>query len=231
MMGDTYKVNEKGGIEMGKKSKKEDKEVEVTYYYQKCDHVRQPFQIGSYPVLATGSLFGNEIYENPIPDLGVYLSEVSWSKHFSKPTFYGKITGFSSPNVTPPYPAIILDWQDQGGVSLNMLDWLVEGIITNIEAGKLVEVGCMGGHGRTGTLWACVLGKMENLSAHRAILELRDRYCEKAVESKTQAELIAYYLHSDPITAGNLIMDKFQSKVLYASGYGQFKDNIGNFGY
>jgi protein-tyrosine phosphatase len=63
--------------------------------------------------------------------------------------------------------------------------------------GKVVEVGCFGGHGRTGTLLALIIGEVEGLNAPEAIKAIRTRYCDKAVETYDQVEGIARYLGGD----------------------------------
>jgi len=61
-----------------------------------------------------------------------------------------------------------------------MIDWLAEQII----AGEKVHVGCVGGHGRTGTLLAALVKVM--LGEKAAIDYVRTNYCKKVVESEAQ---------------------------------------------
>src|SRR6266702_3144575 len=61
-----------------------------------------------------------------------------------------------------------------------MVGWLAE----QLEAGKRVHVGCIGGHGRTGTLVAAVVQKMG--ITKDAIGWVREHHCKKAVESQRQ---------------------------------------------
>ena len=57
-----------------------------------------------------------------------------------------------------------------------------------LEAGKKVHCGCIGGHGRTGTFLAALVSTYGEADA---IAYVRDGYCKKAVESTPQVE----YLH------------------------------------
>ncbi len=60
--------------------------------------------------------------------------------------------------------------------------------------GERVEVGCLGGHGRTGTALAC-LAVLTGTLADDAVAWVRGNYCYKAVETDVQEQLVAA-LHS-----------------------------------
>jgi len=69
----------------------------------------------------------------------------------------------------------------------DMVEWLVEQVFD----GKKVHVGCIGGHGRTGTVLAAMVSLCGTIDA---IGYVREHYCEKAVESKEQVDfLVEYY--------------------------------------
>lgn len=65
-----------------------------------------------------------------------------------------------------------------------LVDWLKE----QIEAGRKVHVGCIGGHGRTGMLFAALVSVM-GLSSD-PITYVRENYCKKAVESRSQVDFL-----------------------------------------
>jgi protein-tyrosine phosphatase len=66
-----------------------------------------------------------------------------------------------------------------------MITWLA----AQITAGRKAHVGCIGGHGRTGTLFAALVKEMTgNVNA---IQYVREQYCEKAVESQSQVDFLA----------------------------------------
>ena len=52
-----------------------------------------------------------------------------------------------------------------------------------------VEIGCLGGHGRTGTLMALVMVQL-GCKPDKAIKTIRTDYCDKAIETKQQERLI-----------------------------------------
>lgn len=66
-----------------------------------------------------------------------------------------------------------------------MIVWLKEQGL----AGKKIHIGCVGGHGRTGTLLAALVKEVTgNVDA---ISFVRKNYCDKAVESDVQARFLA----------------------------------------
>lgn len=69
----------------------------------------------------------------------------------------------------------------------DVLERLVADIIKRLEAGKRLGMFCIGGHGRTGYVAACVLKRkgVENPVAY-----LHTHYCRGAVETHEQKEAI-----------------------------------------
>ena len=66
--------------------------------------------------------------------------------------------------------------------AMKMIDW----VCNQLQAGKKVHIGCIGGHGRTGTIIAAIVSKLCGLED--AITWVRKNYCKKAVESREQIE-------------------------------------------
>jgi protein-tyrosine phosphatase len=87
--------------------------------------------------------------------------------------------------------AEFIDWPDFGVIDADFARSLAQAIAAELEQGETVEIGCLGGHGRTGTLLAIVIGVAESLSAEDALSEARRRYCLHAVETPAQEQLIA----------------------------------------
>lgn len=71
---------------------------------------------------------------------------------------------------------------------MKMVDW----ICTQLHAGKKIHMGCIGGHGRTGTVLAAVYAKMHPEDP-KAIQWARERHCYKAVESMEQVNFLMKY--------------------------------------
>lgn len=69
---------------------------------------------------------------------------------------------------------------------------LVTWLCTQLQDGKTVHVGCIGGHGRTGTLLSAIVA--EALGEKDAIQYVRKHYCKKVVEAREQvAFLMKHY--------------------------------------
>ncbi len=77
-----------------------------------------------------------------------------------------------------------------GVIPSERLRAVVAEIAQNMDEGRGVEIGCIGGHGRTGTLLAALIARIERRNASEAILAARDRYCVQAIETTAQVELI-----------------------------------------
>jgi protein-tyrosine phosphatase len=58
--------------------------------------------------------------------------------------------------------------------------------------GKRVEVGCIAGHGRTGTVLAC-MAVLAGVPAERAVEWVREHYCVKAVEPPYQEPWVRWF--------------------------------------
>jgi len=86
--------------------------------------------------------------------------------------------------------AVYVMWMDRGVIPLESYRGLVGYVVSRLREGEQVSVGCIGGHGRTGTLLAGVLAVVEGLTGEQAVKEVRKRYCERAVETKGQENLV-----------------------------------------
>ncbi len=154
-----------------------------------CVHKQQAVKVGDKIIYCSEQAYSGWKERKIIPNLGVYMASF-WADHIT----IVKAAGVKLPKSFYSYPFIELDWPDGGIIDDALLDWVVQFIIKRLNLGQEVEIGCMGGHGRTGTLLACVLGSMENIHASKAIKEVRKRYCEKAVETRKQVKLVGTYL-------------------------------------
>lgn len=93
----------------------------------------------------------------------------------------------------------------------SILTRAIQDIVNCLEAGKKVGIFCLGGHGRTGYIAGCVLGY---LGVEDPIGYLRENYCKKAVETRSQAEEIGKFIGNDELA------DKYFPK----SKYGYYDD-------
>lgn len=114
--------------------------------------------------------------DEPIPQLGIYLDGI-W-----KPDTIAFSVGCPDRGVPIPEP-----WQ--------VLHIVREGLRVAREGG-MVEVGCIGGHGRTGMMLAImglvIAHEMERrLRPERIINWVRKNYCDQAIESELQEWYVA----------------------------------------
>ena len=101
----------------------------------------------------------------------------------------------------------------------NILNRAVKDIITCLKKVKKVGMFCLGGHGRTGYLAACVLGKL-NISD--PIQHIHDNYCIKAIEVYSQYKHISEYLNN-PELLKHYIPDEYDMMYgLYGFGYPRY---------
>jgi protein-tyrosine phosphatase len=136
-------------------------------------HWRNPIKVGDYLVLVS-SLEGyesNRERSSPDPDFGVYLDE-GWS------------------SVEIGYPHQLYFWPNRGAIELPKFASIVDAIIEKVKEGEMVDIGCMEGHGRTGTVLAGLMMKLENLSAQEAITAVQERHCPDAIEADIQKQLL-----------------------------------------
>lgn len=91
----------------------------------------------------------------------------------------------------PPWEHRLVDWPDfglpaDGDAFASSLAHLLQ----LARDGTRVEVGCLGGHGRTGTALAC-LAVLAGCAPTRAVAWVRTHYCPRAVETPDQESFVA----------------------------------------
>jgi hypothetical protein len=86
----------------------------------------------------------------------------------------------------PPWPHDYVDWPDFGlpedPVGLKMK---LQAVLRRAQAGERVEIGCLGGHGRTGTALGC-LAVWDGVPSTEAVAWVRQEYCVDAIETADQ---------------------------------------------
>ena len=93
----------------------------------------------------------------------------------------------------PPWPHDHLDWPDFGvPEKMPPVITALQSVLDKARAGQRVEIGCLGGHGRTGTALAC-LAVMSGHPAADAVDWIRATYCAKAVETPEQEAFVARF--------------------------------------
>lgn len=155
--------------------------------YTFCDHWRDEVKVGGYTVVASGhrgmSKKGGGLLTKA-PDAGIYLYH-GWANTLSP--FTG--CGMATPSKWV-WPFLVADWPDMGVMDEEDTKALLKVTEGLIKKGKTVEIACMGGHGRTGTLLAMLKVRLGGMGAKAAILAVRDEYCDKTVESNSQIDAV-----------------------------------------
>jgi protein-tyrosine phosphatase len=104
-----------------------------------------------------------------------------------RPPDYGL---YLDPRWQPPWNHDRLDWPDFGVPSdAGAVKAALSSVLDRARAGQLVEVGCLGGHGRTGAALAC-LAVLGGHPSDDAIAWIRAQYCPAAVETPEQEAFV-----------------------------------------
>lgn len=110
-------------------------------------------------------------------------------------------SGFTIPDLGAPAearprpPIALLNWPDCTApppAVLNYVAWTAK----QIKAGLGIQIGCLGGHGRTGTFAALVFKHVAPKVYPKggAIEFVRKEYCKDAIEGKAQEDAVKNYL-------------------------------------
>jgi hypothetical protein len=94
---------------------------------------------------------------------------------------------------TPPWAHGHVPWPDFGvPADRSALEIALQDLLTRARAGQVVELGCLGGHGRTGTALAC-LAVLAGESPQSAVSWVRASYCAAAVETREQEGFVSLF--------------------------------------
>lgn len=150
-----------------------------------CKHLceRYEFVKGFYVYLSSvrGSSTNKETPEYGWPTHSVYAYS-GWVRD----CVMSNDGSYKPKTTTPAWPVLYLEWTDHGEFPIEPLIDALKWALERIKDPKnRVEIGCMGGHGRTGT-FAAALAIAAGKSSHDAITHLRKHYCKQAVEGLKQ---------------------------------------------
>jgi hypothetical protein len=108
-----------------------------------------------------------------------------------RPPDYGL---YLDPKWEPPWSHDHLDWPDFGVPEDPLpVAAALRRLLERARGRERVEVGCLGGHGRTGTALAC-LAIMSGHPSDDAIVWVRANYCAHAVETAQQEAFVAEFV-------------------------------------
>ena len=100
---------------------------------------------------------------------------------------------YMDPAWAPSWDAELIDWPDLGlPVDEDMAADQIVAAFTRAKNGEQVEVGCIGGLGRTGTVLAC-MAILAGVPADQAVQWVRANYDSRAVETLEQTEWVLWF--------------------------------------
>lgn len=135
--------------------------------FQRCYHTHPPLQIGEH------TIYGGSCLSPAVKDADVY---VGFDHNMSDDSVLYPWT---------PTEAVFFKIPDMGvPASIPEFKNLITWITMQLIAGKKVHMGCIGGHGRTGLVMSVLVNQIMQLEDSTTYV--RQNYCKKAVESKTQ---------------------------------------------
>lgn len=145
----------------------------VAQGFQKCRHYGEKVTLPDGTVIICSSEHTPDKRTTPNPDFGCYMAG-SWE---------------------PDWKAYWLNWADYGlpRMSMKTVNSIVDELLERARAGEAVEIGCMGGHGRTGALLALLALKAGAEDAESVIKWVRSTYCNHAIEGAKQEWYIACF--------------------------------------
>jgi protein-tyrosine phosphatase len=117
------------------------------------------------------SSIGNRVEHDPTRSFGLYL-DMRW---------------------LPTWPAEVVEWQDYGlpADSERAADQITAAF-ARARRGDMVEVGCVGGLGRTGTVLAC-MAVLAGVPAASAVDWVRREYRPAGVETSAQEQWVRWF--------------------------------------
>lgn len=180
-------------IDMGKKhhkgvrtkNKGGGKYSSVATLVPKCRHFHKSLELPNGLVVQGSSYDNLQPSERRTPDFGLYCD------HMWNPTWRAEFINF------PDYRAP------------RAFDSAAEAIVEaygRAADGWSVETGCIGGHGRTGTVLACWVVLASGWNPQEAMQYVWQHYCKEAIESKEQVRFIdwfAEYVELFDLNGGN----------------------------
>lgn len=130
-----------------------------------------------------------------IPDLGIYAHGSPTRSPSSIGRLINRLAGrpLHAGSWTPTWEVRWLHWPDMGvPADPSTAAAAIESAFERARAGERVEVRCLGGKGRTGTMLAC-MAVLAGVPATDAVAWVRGHYATGAVERASQAEWVAWF--------------------------------------
>lgn len=148
--------------------------------YERCYHKHKPLQVGEYLIYGGSCLspMTNDADVYVGLDAGMFLSHRHYPWNDGTEVLF-KIDDRQAPKNPEEFK--------------KMIAWIAD----QLRDGKKVHVGCIGGHGRTGTVFAALVAVMTG--EKDAITYVRKNYCDRAVETDVQVKFLATHFGITPV--------------------------------
>lgn len=125
-----------------------------------------------------------------LPD-GSVVTAASWDPRAHEPAQRPDHGVYLDRRWSPPWSHDHVEWPDFGlPVDRDAFLTTSADLLDRARSGQRVEIGCVGGHGRTGTALAA-LAVLTGLPADEAVDWVRMSYCAEAIETKEQQLFVA----------------------------------------
>lgn len=149
-----------------------------------CRESHEPFELGGGEVLGyscSRPKEGYDVYVGLARDMTRLYERYPWQD------------GGEATAIEFAFPITDMSVPENRGDFRRMIEWLAG----QLADGKRVHVGCFGGHGRTGLLLAALVAVVMP-DEKDPIGWVRERHCEKAVESQRQIDFLVEHYGARP---------------------------------
>jgi hypothetical protein len=100
---------------------------------------------------------------------------------------------YADPHWEPTWPAEVISWRDFGlPENPEVAARQIASAYDRARRGELIEVGCLGGRGRTGTVFAC-MAVLAGVPSADAVAWVRAAYRPEAVETAEQEAWVQWF--------------------------------------
>lgn len=124
-------------------------------------------------------VYGGSCHSPVVKDADIYIALDGWGKQKQAQPWEEQ-----SSVIYANYPITDMHAPENSSLFRKMIDWLCN----QLQAGKKIHIGCIGGHGRTGTVLSALTAAFTG--EKDAIQYVRENYCHKAVESRSQVQFL-----------------------------------------
>ena len=150
-------------------------------FYKPCNHWMDEFQLlDGWKIYLSAKGTPSPKRTGPTPTVGCYMDS-GWmlgNQFWFTPNAPINADLFDQEEI----PTLYIKWQDMQAIGLKEYSQAIVWCLSRIFEGEMLEIGCHGSHGRTGTLLAGIL-VYQGMTAEDAINKVHKDHCDKAIET------------------------------------------------